>query len=194
MENAIRQITEQLNRLIREKESVIVAIDGACTSGKTTLAEALSNLYDCNVFHMDDFFLRQEQRTKERLAEAGGNVDYERFLAEVLLPLGKKESFSYRPYDCHAGALKDDVKVVPKKLNIVEGTYSMHPTLTDRYDYTIYLTIANEKQKERILFRNPALHQRFFEEWIPMEQAYFSGCEVRGRCDITFDTTKWKEL
>lgn len=30
-------------------------------------------------FGLDDFFLRMEQRTPERLREVGGNVDYERF-------------------------------------------------------------------------------------------------------------------
>ena len=71
----------------RGKNFVMVAIDGKCTSGKTTLASKLAEIYDCNVFHMDDFFLRPEQRTSERFAEIGGNVDYERFQEEVLFPL-----------------------------------------------------------------------------------------------------------
>ena len=46
---------------------------------------------------MDDFFLRPEQRTEERLKEVGGNVDRERFLEEVARPLtNKKKSFGYR--------------------------------------------------------------------------------------------------
>ena len=49
-------------------------------SGKSVLGQLLSEVYSCNLFHMDDFFLRPEQRTAERLAEAGGNVDRERFL------------------------------------------------------------------------------------------------------------------
>ena len=48
---------------------------------------------------MDDFFLRPEQRTKMRLAEIGGNVDYERFYREVLIPLKKKEPFAYCTYE-----------------------------------------------------------------------------------------------
>ena len=33
---------------------------------------------------MDDFFLQPKQRTKERLEQAGGNVDYKRFKKEIV--------------------------------------------------------------------------------------------------------------
>ena len=69
------------------KEKLTVVIEGSSASGKTTLAEMLREIYGCTVFHMDDFFLRPEQRTSDRYAQIGGNVDYERFLYEVLIPL-----------------------------------------------------------------------------------------------------------
>ena len=75
MEKILETAKHQINMLLEEKNFVIVAIDGKCTSGKTTLASKLAELYDCNVFHMDDFFLRPEQRTPARFAEVGGNVD-----------------------------------------------------------------------------------------------------------------------
>lgn len=79
---------------------VLVAIDGRCAAGKTTLAASLQAQLACNVFHMDDFFLRPEQRTPERLRQPGGNVDFERFLTEVLRPLRDGAPVTYRPYDC----------------------------------------------------------------------------------------------
>ena len=169
LESAIKQIDD----LLTQKDAVIVAIDGKCTSGKTTLASKLAELYDCNVFHMDDFFLRPEQRTPERFAEVGGNVDYERFLEEVLLPLKSSKTFSYRPFDCSTFTLSDPVIVTPKRLNIIEGTYSHHPYLGNPYDLKILLTIDEETQRRRILGRPEFLHKRFFEEWIPMENRYF---------------------
>ena len=84
----------------------LFALDGRCASGKTTLASALREAVGCGVIHMDDFFLRPEQRTEERLSQPGGNVDRERFLQEVLLPLKRGESFSYRPYDCRTHCFK----------------------------------------------------------------------------------------
>ena len=73
--------------LRRDFARVLVAIEGGSASGKTTLGELLQNVYGCPVFHMDDFFLRPEQRTEARFAQPGGNVDRERFLEEVLIPL-----------------------------------------------------------------------------------------------------------
>ena len=58
MEKLLRRICARLDLLLEQKAFVIVAIDGKCTSGKTTLASKLAEIYDCNVFHMDDFFLR----------------------------------------------------------------------------------------------------------------------------------------
>ena len=173
MNETLNQIRNRIDELMSQKERVIVAIDGNCTAGKTSLAGRLAELYDCNVIHMDDFFLRPEQRTPERYAEVGGNVDYERFAEEVLVPLKDGKSFSYRPFDCSTFTLADPVTVAPKKLNIIEGTYSHHPYFGDPYDLRIRLTVTPEVQWQRILERPAFLHQRFFEEWIPMEDQYF---------------------
>ena len=83
-----------------DKSPLLVAIDGRCGSGKTTLGFYLQELFDCNLFHMDDFFLRVEQRTPERMKEVGGNVDYERFEKTVLEPLQKKQNVFYQPFSC----------------------------------------------------------------------------------------------
>ena len=56
-----------------------VAIEGGSASGKTTLSQLLETIYDCTIFHMDDFFLQPHQRTPLRYAEVGGNIDRERF-------------------------------------------------------------------------------------------------------------------
>ena len=65
----------RIDRLMAERERVLVAIDGGSASGKTTLGALLQSIYVCPVFHMDDFFLRPEQRTEARFTQPGGNVD-----------------------------------------------------------------------------------------------------------------------
>ena len=180
----IESIRKRIDDLLCQRNQVIVAIDGSCTSGKTTLATRLAEIYDCNVFHMDDFFLRPEQRTQERYAEVGGNVDYERFREEVLLPLKSGKPFSYRPFDCSTFTLSDPVTVTPRKLNIIEGSYSHHPYFGDPYDLKILLTIPPELQQQRILQRPAFLHERFFEEWIPMENRYFEKFRISDKCDV----------
>ena len=184
MKNRLESAKQQIDCLLAQKDMVIVAIDGKCTSGKTTIAGKLEAIYDCNVFHMDDFFLRPEQRTPERFAEAGGNVDYERFLEEVLLPLKSRKAFSYRPFDCSTFTLAAPVAVTPKKLNIIEGTYSHHPYFGNPYDLKILLSVDEETQRQRILERPAFLHKRFLEAWIPMENRYFDGFAIPSKADI----------
>ena len=184
MPNRIEQLSPVIDQLLAKGRPIVVAIDGKCTSGKTTLARELAQIYDCNVFHMDDFFLRPEQRTRERLEEIGGNVDYERFQAEVVDPLKAGVPFSYRPFDCKTQSLLAPVPVEPKALTIVEGSYSLHPYFGEPYDLRILLTISPEQQHQRILERPAFLHQRFFEMWIPMENRYLDAFQIENRCDL----------
>lgn len=164
MDRSLPAITDRINGLMEQKDMVIIAIDGKCTSGKTTLARQLKQIYGCNVFHMDDFFLRPE----------------------VLLPLRAGTAFSYRPFDCSTFTLSDPVPVVPKRLHIVKGTYSLHPYFGDPYDLGVLLTVTPELQHQRILEHPPFLHKRFFEEWIPMEDRYFEGFGISDNCDLLF--------
>lgn len=53
-------------------KQVVIAIDGMCGAGKSTIAQMLHDKLGGNLFHMDDFFLQPYQRTSERLAEIGG--------------------------------------------------------------------------------------------------------------------------
>ena len=182
----IKEIQREIDDLLTQDRLIIVAIDGSCAAGKTTLAGKLAEIYDCNVFHMDDFFLRPEQRTEARFAQPGGNVDYERFEEEVLIPLKSGQAFSYRPFDCKTFTLSAPVSVAPKQLNIIEGSYSLHPHFGDPYALKIFLTITPELRRQRIMERPAFLHQRFFEQWIPMEQRYFEAFGIENKADLTF--------
>lgn len=174
-----------MDRALAEDSALNVAIEGGSASGKTSLAALLEGVYDCNVFHMDDFFLQPHQRTPERFAQPGGNVDFERFEQEVLIPLAHGEAFTYRKFDCSTMSLGKAVSVTPKKLNITEGAYSLHPRLKDAYRISVFLDSDPETQRARILARNGAkMLERFTNEWIPLENRYFESTGVRERCDI----------
>ena len=175
-----------IDQLLAKKEHVVVAIDGPCTAGKTTLAGKLQSHYGCTVIHMDEFFLRPEQRTPERLSAPGGNVDYERFREEVLLPLSTGEVFSYRPFSCARMALAEPVTVPSGRLTVVEGTYSTHPYFQNPYDLTIFLTVDSKTQQQRIGQREVWKQEMFRNVWIPMEQAYFQHFDIQSSCNLIF--------
>ncbi len=170
------------------KGTVRLAIEGGSAGGKTTLCNILKKFYDCTVFHTDDYFLRPEQRTKERLAEIGGNFDRERFSEEILTPLWSRETVTYSPFNCATQKLMSPISVKTKPLTIVEGVYSTHPLLDNRYDLCVFLDIEEELQRQRILKRNtPAIAKRYFEEWIPMENRYFLHYGIKEKCGLKLE-------
>lgn len=174
-----------VDRLLEEKQTVTVAIDGNSGAGKSSLAALAQAVYGCAIYHMDDYFLPPERKTAARLAQPGGNVDYERFQREILAGLAKGGAFSYQPYCCRTGRLEAPVLSAPGRLRIVEGVYSLHPALRSAYDLKVFLSVSPKVQSARILHRSgPALHRRFLEEWIPLEERYFSGCRVRRQCQL----------
>lgn len=166
-----------------------IAIDGRCGSGKSTLALLLQQEVDCNLIHMDDFFLPFELKTMERLSEPGGNIHYERFKEEVLTPLLHGESVVYQPYNCQIRALDEPIHTKPKKLTIVEGVYSLHPSLQYAYDYKVFLTMDSKVQMERICKRSGGKLQRFINEWIPLEEHYFRELNIEEQCHLSIDTS-----
>ena len=189
MEEIISRLKTQIDALLSTGKQIVIAIDGNCTAGKSTLASVLEKEYDCNVFLMDDFFLRPEQRTPERYAQPGGNVDYERFQEEVLLPMKTGKAFSYRPFSCRTFTLSEPVAVTPRQLNIVEGTYCLHPYFGNPYDLRILLSVSPELQRARVLQRPQQLQERFFTVWIPMEKLYFDHFRIPEQSDIQLDLT-----
>lgn len=182
MQKIYRQLIE---KAAARPGPAILAIDGRCASGKTTLGNQLAAEWNASLFHMDDFYLQPHQRTEERLAEPGGNVDRERFLEEVLLPLREGKPVSYRRFDCRTFTFEPARLIEPGEIAIVEGSYALHPQLRDLYDLRLFLDIDPEEQMRRILKRNgPEAAERFRTRWIPLEEAYFEGCSVREASDI----------
>lgn len=195
MKQAIERVKGIIESLLVKQERVIIAIDGRCAAGKTTFAHALQQELACNVVHMDDFFLRPEQRTAERLQMPGENVDHERFLEEVLQPYQSETMVSYRPYDCYTQQLKEPVCIESGKVLIVEGAYSCHESLYDHYDLHIFMDVEPEVQMERIVARNGAEQaMRFQEMWIPLEERYLAAFDVEKRCEMRLKLSWEKNL
>lgn len=174
-----------IDAAMSQKQKLLVAIDGNSGGGKSTLGRLLSQVYSCNVFHMDDYFLQLHQRTPQRFAQAGGNIDHERFAAEILAGVQSGRPFVWRRFDCSQMALGQEVLAEPKPLTIVEGVYSLHPALAKAYDLKVFVSIDPALQSSRILARNgEAIHRRFMEEWIPLENRYFAEYKIQQQCHL----------
>ena len=163
----------------------VIAIDGRAASGKSTMAQLLSTVLECDVVHMDDFFLPKELRVPERLASPGGNVHYERFIEQVLPCLAKNNEFEYDIFSCHSMDYAGKRTVRCRKFIIVEGSYSCHPKFGDYADIKVFSDVDSSEQIMRILKRNgQQMAKMFAEKWIPMEESYFSTFSMKESCHI----------
>lgn len=193
---ALPLIAAMEKRLQTQGRATLV-MDGDCASGKTTLTALLAPLYECNVLHMDDFFLPFAMRTPARMAEAGGNVHYERFQAQVLQGLLSGEPFAYEAYDCHRDRSRT-VKVLPKPVTLIEGSYSLHPTFDSAYEalgaVRALLSVSGGEQLRRIRLRNgKVMLTRFRDEWIPLEKSYFEAYHKARDGEITLVSERHPE-
>lgn len=165
----------------------LVAVDGKAGAGKTSLASLLSEKLGWPVIHMDDFFLQPHQRTEERLQEPGGNFDRERFLEQVLLPFASQSPSMIQTMDCSVMQLRDKEPLMLGTPLIVEGTYSMHPSLGHWWACSIFLEADLEEQLQRIAARPSHNDAEVFRtRWIPLEQKYFDAFPIRENSDFVF--------
>ena len=186
---ALLPLLAAIARSRRAHPRTLAAIDGPCATGKSTLGARLSPLYGCPLFHTDDFFLPPERKTPERLAQPGGNVDYERFFAQVLSPLSHGEPVRYQPYRCHSGTLEAARTIPPAPLAVVEGGYSLRPDFQPRYQVKCFLTAPCPVREARLLDRcGPDGLERFRTLWIPLEDQYFRAFSIADACDVHLET------
>lgn len=191
MQEIVSRIINSIpEKVLREKSPrpFLIAIDGRCAAGKSTLAAMIGQRLKCSVFHTDDFFLQSHQRTEERLGEPGGNMDRERFAEEVLKPLNDGNKVLYRPFDCHTMGFSGAVEVTVGQTAVIEGSYSCHPELWDFYDMHIFLNVSEEEQLRRIKKRNGANLEMFRNKWIPLEERYFAEFGIMEKCEPVFET------
>ncbi len=187
-ESAFFQACRLIDRRLKEQERVAVALEGGAASGKTTLAAQLSAHYGAPVIAMDDFFLPPALRTPERYSLPGGNIDFERFNAQVAAPLREGRAFSYPVYDCHADRMAGEKRVPLCPLVLVEGVYSLHPAYRDIYGLRLFLRTAPETQDARLRARGEEMYRRFQALWLPLEKRYFDAEDWPRVCDAVLET------
>jgi uridine kinase len=190
---AYRVVSAKFQRLIEvfrridalaENSRLLIAIDGRCGSGKSSLAQLIASVYGAMVVHMDDFFQTERQKAADERAVVA-NIDGARLMA-ALNPLSRGEPFEIRPYDCLTDEFLPPRLLRPGRVNVVEGSYCLHPAIRLDYGLKIFLTVDPETQKARLKARNPELYDRFVAEWIPQEEAYFKAYGIEGGC-LTVD-------
>ena len=197
MNNALDNILGRIEEAQKNNRRLLLVIDGKCGSGKTTLSERLGERYGCNVFHIDDFYLPIVMQTPEVMKEPGGNINYDRFITEIMAPLTSDSAVVYRAFLCMEQEYAPGVSLKRTGVNVIEGTYSCHPglreiyaKLTDWEVITLFMDIDDANQRDRVRGRVGERRFKLFEDkWIPREREYFSTYSVIEYCDYSISGT-----
>lgn len=174
-----------LKELLAEPRGrMVFGIDGNCCAGKSTAARSFANI---NVVSIDHFYKPFDKR-KEEIA---GNIDFARLIDEVLMPYLWGMDFSYDHYDPHVAKVVASYEVDSSLPLCIEGTYSLHPCISDYYDLKVFLSCSNEVQLKRLKQRQGGDIADFLTKWLPKERAYFAHFAIEETADQRFNTDLW---
>ena len=177
-----------LFRLIEDRRPAVLALDGFCASGKTTLASCLADRFGARVIHTDDFYLPADMRSDERYAEPGGTIHYERLKREVIDCL-TAPSLTYGVFSHEIMDIARTVTLPKTPLTVVEGAYACHPYFGDYADLRCFMETTPDEQRRRILTRNGPDRLKLFESrWIPYEQNYESAFHIKEKAHVLIRT------
>ena len=148
---------------------ILIALDGRCGSGKTTLAAQLAERFPgSRTIHTDDYYLPPAQRVPGWETLPCANMDLKRLRAEVLNPARAGQPFSYIAYSCREGTYLPPVSCQPARLVICSKT----------------------EQTRRLQAREGVRYPAFAQRWIPLEEGYFAKYSIEESADLILDPEK----
>ena len=170
---------------------LVLALDGRCGSGKTTLANGLSAQFTgCTLLRTDDFYLPPARRSPDWAHTPCANMDLTRLRDEALRPAYAGQTVDYRAYSCREGAFLPPAQLPAQPLVILEGSYSHHPLLRPYETLRVFVTCTKAEQTRRLQAREGARYADFAARWVPLEEGYFAQYGVAESADFVVDTTQ----
>ena len=158
-------------------EFTIFALEGKCASGKTTISNNLKNI---TIIDVDEFFLNNDLKTKERLNEIGGNIDYDLY-EQCLQKIKPNSTITYTIFDCSTQSYSTKTIDIKEKVLLV-GVYSYHQKVRKYIDKLCYLIVNESEQLNRLKQRK--MFDRFINEWVPLENKYYNSFDFIGEANI----------
>ena len=186
------QLADILSAVLAQQSTkpFVLALDGRCGSGKTTLAAELARQFPASlVLHTDDFYLPPAQRAHGWEKTPCANMDLVRLRDEALRPAYMGQAVPYRAYSCREGAYQPVQELAAQPLVILEGSYSHHPLLTGYETLRVFITCSKEEQTRRLQEREGERYANFAARWIPLEEGYFAEYHIEETTDFVVDTT-----
>lgn len=169
LEFKVLKLQNYLDSLPKDKLTII-ALEGRCASGKTTITNLLKNV---TIIHADDFFSKTDV------------LDF-KSLESLLSKLELNKQIEYTTYNCMNDTYTKKTILKTSNVVIVEGVYSYHQKIRKHFDKLIYIEADKTKQLERLKIRstNTQLLDKFINIWIPREEEYYLKNELIIKSDL----------
>lgn len=190
----LEQLINSISLIPRKQKTLLIGIDGCGGSGKSTLANQLKKeCSDVTIVHMDDFYLPSSQliniHPKEKAI--GADFDWGRMLKDVIEPISRNKEGCYQRYDWEKDDLAEWHTVPVGGIVVIEGVYSLHDELVDKYDYTIWVDCPRDTRLSRGLERDGEDARDTWENnWMISEDLYVKEHNPLGRADLVVNGTK----
>ena len=172
---------ERVLALARAREATLatgrlICVDGPAGSGKTTLAEELSQLSGAPVLHMDDMF-----------EGWGGLPRITDQLESLLPPLASGRAGTYRRWDWPGNSWAETVLVPPAPLLVLEGVGSGAAAYAELVTVLAWVEVPYDLRMSRGLERGGVGVAENWRQWAIDEQQLFDREGTRERADLVLD-------
>ena len=181
----ITTLTREINNLSRNKEVVLIAVDGVGGAGKTTLAELLQKeIKNSFIVQLDDFY--------SPILQA---ADLQRLKEQVILPLHNHQEAKYQIYEWKSDSFSDWHILKPEGIFIFEGVYALENNIRDYYDLKIWIDCPADLGLKRGIARDIERDgvdntDKWINIWSPLEKKYKNEQEPNKTADYIIDGTE----
>ena len=161
-------------------EPILIAIDGPAGSGKTSLANQLSNkLNSATTIHMDDLYNGWDDALTPTLT---------RHLEEWILdPLTQQATVKYQKFDWTSSEYGSPIEVRDIELLILEGVGAAQEIIRQSADLTIWIEVGPQIGLARVLNRDGDQLLPYMLKWQERERAHFLKDQTKENCQIFID-------
>jgi uridine kinase len=182
-------IAKAINKKRFKYKPVIIAIEGIGGAGKTTFSKKLSErLGDSYVISMDDFIL------KDKISDnVKSNFDRDRLRQQVLQPIKNNEPAYYQRLEWITNTLSEPIIIPNVTYLIIEGVSSSDPSISEYFDYIIWIDTPAEIAKLRGSKRDKNAGNNNDELWENWTKTYVEYKEIyhpEQKADFIFDNSE----
>jgi uridine kinase len=193
LKSAADKVVFEISRLLKQKNPVLVALDGRSGTGKSTIAQAITSRVEGIILVSDDFYSGGNDDAWSGLSareKVDQVIDWQRMRAQVLEPLLAQKPASWHPLDFQPqigwiGWKDQTVKLEPAPVILLDGVYSARPELSDLVDLAVLVEADDEVRRKRLVIREgQAFMERWHKLWDGAEDYYFTHIRPRSSFDI----------